>query len=120
VVVVSLGLLGAVALQATALRNNQGSYERTQTAILTQGIFDAMRANMHGRRGLQHRRLICVAPAATDLASRDLARWITSLHSTDPPRRLRQPWPARPMCARCRCNGTTPAPRAAWPPRTSA
>jgi type IV pilus assembly protein PilV len=46
VLVVSLGLLGAVALQATALRNNQGSYERTQTAILTQGIFDAMRANM--------------------------------------------------------------------------
>jgi type IV pilus assembly protein PilV len=46
VVVVSLGLLGAVALQATALRNNQGSYERTQSSILTQGIFDAMRANL--------------------------------------------------------------------------
>lgn len=83
VLVVSLGLLGAVALQATALRNNQGSYERTQTAILTQGIFDAMRANMAGVLAGSYSTggLICAAPAAADLATRDLARWITNLQT---------------------------------------
>ena len=84
ILVVSLGLLGAVALQATALRNNQGSYERTQTAILTQGIFDAMRANLVAgvdAGSYNTGGLICVAPAAADLATRDLARWITSLHA---------------------------------------
>ncbi len=83
VLVVSLGLLGAVALQATALRNNQGSYERTQTAILTQGIFDAMRANLPGviAGSYDTGGLICAAPAAADLATRDLARWIASLQT---------------------------------------
>jgi len=83
VLVVSLGLLGAVALQATALRNNQGSYERTQTAILTQGIFDAMRANMPGVDAGSYNTggLICVAPAEANLATRDLARWINSMHT---------------------------------------
>lgn len=83
VLVVSLGLLGAVALQATALRNNQGSYERTQTAILTQGIFDAMRANMPevNAGAYDTGGLICAAPAAGNLASLDLARWINSMHA---------------------------------------
>ena len=49
VLVVSLGRLGAGALQATALRNNQGSYERT--------------------------------PVEANLATRDLARWINSMHT---------------------------------------
>jgi type IV pilus assembly protein PilV len=83
VLVVSLGLLGAVALQATALRNNQGSYERTQTAILTQGIFDAMRANMAGvlTGAYNTGGLICAAPAVADLASRDLGRWVTTMQT---------------------------------------
>ena len=83
VLVVSLGMLGAVALQANALRNNQGSYERTQTAILTQGIFDAMRANMAGVTAGSYNTggMICAAPAEADLATRDLARWITSMQA---------------------------------------
>jgi|CXWL01.1.fsa_nt_gi type IV pilus assembly protein PilV len=83
VLVVTVGLLGAAALQATAMRNNQGSYERTQNSILTQGIFDAMRANMAGvaANGYSTGGWVCTAPASADLASSDIARWITSLHT---------------------------------------
>jgi type IV pilus assembly protein PilV len=82
VLVVSVGMLGAVALQATALRNNQGSYERTQTSILTQGIFDAMRANLAGVTANSYDTggWVCAAPAAAGLASSDIARWIGNLH----------------------------------------
>jgi type IV pilus assembly protein PilV len=82
VLVVTIGLLGAVALQATALRNNQGSYERTQTSILAQGIFDAMRANLAGVNGNGYNTggWVCEAPAANSLAGSDIARWIGNLH----------------------------------------
>ena len=78
VVIVTLGMLGAAALQASALRNNQGSYERTQSAILTQGIFDAMRANLTGVVANQYDTggFICAAPAGATLAATDVARWI--------------------------------------------
>jgi type IV pilus assembly protein PilV len=81
VLVVTLGLLGAAALQATALRNNQGSYERTQVSILSQSIFDAMRANLAGVTAGSYNSSgwVCVAPAAHSLAARDTARWINTL-----------------------------------------
>jgi type IV pilus assembly protein PilV len=104
ILVVSLGLLGAVALQATALRNNQGSYERTQTAILTQGIFDAMRANITGIASYNTGGMICVAPAAADLATRDLARWITSLHAQIHPG----------ACGAVACNGSVCTVQVRW------
>jgi type IV pilus assembly protein PilV len=83
VLIVSLGLLGAAALQATALRNNQGSYERTQTSILTQGIFDAMRANLVGVNANNYNTAgyICTAPDAASLAGSDIARWINNLQT---------------------------------------
>ena len=82
VLVVSLGLLGAAALQATALRSNQGSYERTQVSILSQSLFDAMRANL---AGLDNGDYItggwaCSAPAAGSLAASDLTRWVGDVH----------------------------------------
>ena len=82
VLVVSLGMLGAAALQASALRNNQGSYERTQTSILTQGIFDAMRANLTDVAANNYNTggWVCAAPAANGLAGSDIARWMDSLH----------------------------------------
>ena len=81
VLVVSLGMLGAAALQASALRNNQGSYERTQVSILSQSIFDAMRANLPGVTASSYNTggWICVAPAANTLANNDIARWISTL-----------------------------------------
>ena len=83
VLIVSLGLLGAAALQATALRNNQGSYERTQTSILTQGIFDAMRANLVAVNANSYNTggYICAAPNAASLAGSDIARWIGTLQT---------------------------------------
>ena len=82
-IIVSIGLLGAAALQATALRNNQGSYERTQTSILTQGIFDAMRANLAAVNANSYNTggYVCSPPAAAGLAGSDIARWITTLQS---------------------------------------
>jgi type IV pilus assembly protein PilV len=83
VLVVALGMLGAVALQASALRNNQGSWERTQTSLLTQGMLDAMRANPAGVTAGQYATTgyLCSAPTGTTLASRDLARWIGNLQA---------------------------------------
>jgi type IV pilus assembly protein PilV len=83
VLIVTLGLLGAAALQATALRNNQGSYERTQTSILTQGIFDAMRANLVAVNANSYNTggYICSAPDPAGLAGSDIARWITTLQT---------------------------------------
>lgn len=81
VVIVTLGLLGAAALQASALRNNQGSYERTQTSILTQGIYDAMRSNLDGvtANGYDTGGYVCTAPGAGGLAGSDIDRWIVNL-----------------------------------------
>ncbi|MEJ1096039.1 MULTISPECIES: type IV pilus modification protein PilV [unclassified Pseudoxanthomonas] len=45
VLVMGVGLLGIAAMQATALRNNESSLERSQATILTYSILDAMRAN---------------------------------------------------------------------------
>jgi type IV pilus assembly protein PilV len=44
-VVLSLGLLGLAALQATSLRANQGAYYRGQAAQFAYNIADRMRAN---------------------------------------------------------------------------
>lgn len=82
VLVVTVGVIGAVALQASAARNNQGSYERTQASILSQGMFDAMRANLAGVTGGAYDTggYVCTAAANPGtLAARDIARWVTTL-----------------------------------------
>ena len=83
VLVVSIGLLGAAAMQATAVRNNQGSYERTQVTLLTQSIFDAMRSNgaaaASGAYNLSS--FTCTAPTGSSLAVSDLSNWITALRA---------------------------------------
>ena len=83
IVVLSIGLLGAAALQASALRNNQGSYERAQTTVLGQSILDAMRSNLVAvdAGGYQMEDWTCEAPTAANLAQRDLARWIGDLQA---------------------------------------
>jgi type IV pilus assembly protein PilV len=43
--VLAAGLLGSVGLQATSLRNNQSSYNRSQATQLAYDIADRMRAN---------------------------------------------------------------------------
>lgn len=83
IVVLSIGLLGAAALQASALRNNQFSYERAQTTVLGQSILDAMRSNLAAvdAGSYQMTTWTCEAPAAASLAQRDLARWIGDIQT---------------------------------------
>jgi type IV pilus assembly protein PilV len=45
VVIVSVGLLGVVALQAVSLRNNYSSFLRGQATVLASDIVDRIRAN---------------------------------------------------------------------------
>lgn len=45
VLVLAVGLLGLAALQARALQENQGAYQRTQASILAYDMLDRMRAN---------------------------------------------------------------------------
>ena len=45
VAILAFGLLGIAALQATALRNSQSSYQRSQAVTLSYSILDRMRAN---------------------------------------------------------------------------
>ena len=45
VVILSIGLLGLMGLQATALKNSAGSYYRTQASVLAHSIVDRVRLN---------------------------------------------------------------------------
>ena len=83
VLVLSIGLLGASALQVTGLRNNQSNYEHAQMTLLTQGMFDAMRSNIAGVTGggYEMASWTCAAPAGGTLAGDDIAAWIGDLQA---------------------------------------
>ena len=87
VLILGIGLLGIAAMQATALRNSQGSFERSQAVILSYSILDAMRANraaaVNGDYALGGGNMICTVPTSADsLAAADMQRWIASLKQT--------------------------------------
>lgn len=46
VLVLTFGLLGLAGLQATSLKNNQGSYNRSQATLLAYDMADRMRSNV--------------------------------------------------------------------------
>lgn len=81
VLVFALGMLGIAALQATALRNSQSAYERSQGVMETYSILDSMRANRDVALigGYDLATWTCEAPDATDLASTDIGNWIASM-----------------------------------------
>lgn len=83
VLVLSIGLLGASALQVTGLRNNQSNYEHAQMTVLTQSMLDAMRNNLAGVQGGDYEMTdwTCAAPAGGTLAAADLAQWIDSVQA---------------------------------------
>ena len=83
IVGLSIGLLGAAALQSTALRQNQASYERSQLTVLGQAMLDAMRNNPAGVDSGQDALAswTCSAPAGGGLANADLGRWIGDLQA---------------------------------------
>ena len=84
VLIMGVGMLGIAAMQATALRNSQGSTERSQAVMSSYAIIDAMRANRDQALagGYNTGGWECAAPAAGSLAENDRARWLLSLRTT--------------------------------------
>ena len=85
VLIMAVGLLGIAAMQATALRNSQGSTERSQAVVQSYAIIDAMRANRERALAGDYNTAggwMCTAPTGGSLASNDQARWLTSLRTT--------------------------------------
>ncbi len=81
ILLVTLGVLGASAMQTVALRNNQSSYEGTQSTILMQGLLDAMRANPRGVAAGSYNTSgwRCSAATGSTLHASDLSRWVNGL-----------------------------------------
>jgi len=83
VLIMSIGLLGVAAMQATALKNSQSALERSQAVIESYAILDSIRANQEaGRNGSYTRGMTCAAPAGADLVNGDVGRWITSMKAS--------------------------------------
>ncbi|MCD9005137.1 type IV pilus modification protein PilV [Luteimonas sp. XNQY3] len=84
VVVLGIGLLGTAALQATALRSGQSSYESSMAVTQANSILEAMRANATAARaGDYNIAQQCAVPAAGGTrAQRDIQRWITDLKTS--------------------------------------
>jgi len=76
IVVLSIGLLGLAALQATALSFNSSAYQRSQATYLAYDILDRMRANLcRARAGDYDLTLADDVPTDTTLAATDLREW---------------------------------------------
>lgn len=84
VLVLSVGLLGIAAMQATALRNTESAMQRTQAVVQSYAVLDAMRANADQARANAYNTAAwtCAAPGAGTLASNDTGAWITSMRQT--------------------------------------
>lgn len=82
VLILAIGLLGVAAMQAMALRNSQGAYERSLAIVQNYSMLDTMRANRNealiGKYDLDW---TCAPPTAGDLIASDLNEWITRLQS---------------------------------------
>jgi type IV pilus assembly protein PilV len=85
VLVLSIGLLGLAALQATSLRFNHSAYMRTQATILAQDIADSMRANRGSALDGEYDIDIGEnAPTGTTRNMLDLQNWKTTLAAVLP------------------------------------
>jgi len=78
VLVMAIGLLGIAAMQTVALRNSQGSLERSQAVISAYAALEAMRANRDTALagGYNTGGFICTGPGAGSLAAADTTAWI--------------------------------------------
>lgn len=79
VLIMAIGLLGIAAMQTVALRNSQGSLERSQAVISSYAVLDAMRANRDAALAGSYNTggFICSASGAASLAQADTTEWIT-------------------------------------------
>ena len=82
VLILGVGILGIAAMQTTALRNSQSSFERSQAVMHSYAIIDAMRANrVAALAGAYNMAMACAAPGlgGGTLAETDLNQWIVSM-----------------------------------------
>jgi type IV pilus assembly protein PilV len=98
VVVLSGGLLGLAALQATTLKNNQSAYYRSKATQLAYDMADRMRANFSDANNLTTSKYKTIVPTAAtaqadcktvsttctkeDMATNDLFEWNLAITDT--------------------------------------
>jgi type IV pilus assembly protein PilV len=73
VVIISVGLLGVVALQTVSLRNNYSSFLRGQATVLASDIIDRIRANRDN--AASYNVAYGASLAATSRAGSDVTTW---------------------------------------------
>jgi type IV pilus assembly protein PilV len=78
VLIMAIGLLGIAAMQTAALRNSQGSLERSQAVISSYTMVDAMRANRDAALAGAYNTsgFLCATDGTGALANTDRAEWI--------------------------------------------
>jgi len=84
VLILAIGLLGMLAMQGAALRNNQSANERTMAVVASYSIIDAMRANRLAALGGAYNYALsaaCPLPQGATQANLDVQQWITSLRT---------------------------------------
>lgn len=83
-VVLSIGLLGIAGLQLSALRNNQGAYERSAAVMLVNSIGDRMLSNRGAVAGGGYNFAgkvgACTGPGSGGLTGKDLDAWVSEIH----------------------------------------
>lgn len=84
VLILTIGILGMLGLQAASLRNSQSANERSIAAIATHAIIDAMRANR--TVALDGGYNFAITPQCTprqdnNQSDRDINAWITNLQT---------------------------------------
>ncbi|MEW5892531.1 MAG: type IV pilus modification protein PilV [Pseudomonadota bacterium] len=79
-VILSLGLLGLAALQATGLKNNHSAYTRSQAALYAYDMIDRLRADRQAAlAGSYNLTLAASAPTGNSLADTERANWLAQL-----------------------------------------
>lgn len=107
VLVLAIGLLGIAALQASALRNSQNSFERTQAVTLTYSMLDVMRANRDSALiGAYNIPTTCNPPATGARINTELHNWISEMHDVL----------GENACGRIDCNGVSCTVEIEWMP----
>ena len=76
-VIISIGLLGAMALQATSLKEAQVSNYRDNATLIAQSVLDAIRAN-RANAGSYAITLAASAPTGTSITATDLQNFKNS------------------------------------------
>lgn len=87
-IIVSFGLLGVAGIIANGLKNNQGSYARSQASWLANDIVDRMRANRAVAEGASpspyNLAIGTAATAGASVVAIDLTSWRSALAASLP------------------------------------